>query len=71
MNVEEFEELIKLRNRIREKIYIRLVGYVNNNEYYEQLATIANKAAVAYIKNTTILTDKELDEIEANTAICY
>lgn len=71
MNVQEFDELIKQRNRIREKIYIKLVGYINNNEYYEQLATIAHKAAIAYIKNSTILTNEELDKIAADTTICY
>lgn len=71
MNVQEFEELIKLRNRIREEIYIRLAADMSNNKDYDDLFKEAHRTTIYYIKNATILTDEELDKIAADTTICY
>lgn len=71
MNVQEFEELIKLRNRIREEIYIRLAGDMSNNIDYEHLFNVAHKSAVAYISNAIYLTDKDIDDISGYVGVNY
>lgn len=71
MNIEEFDELIKLRNRIREEIYIKIVSNLDNNLEHKHIFIIAHEAAVAYISNAIYLTNKDIDDIRKYVGVNY
>lgn len=71
MNIEEFDELIKLRNRIREEIYIKIVSNLDNNLEHKHIFIIAHEAAVAYISNAIYLTDEDIDDIRKYVGVNY
>lgn len=71
MNIEEFNELIKLRNRIREEMYIKIVSNLDNNLEHKHIFIIAHEAAVAYISNALNLIDEDVNHIREYTEITY
>lgn len=71
MNVNEFDEFVNKRNKIREEIYIRLAADMSNNKTYDDLFEEAHKAAIAYLDNALCLTDKDVNDISNYVGIRY